>query len=364
MTEEAPVRQAHELPPLVSAVEVRKAYQFRARQRLVAVDKVSLTIAKGESLGVVGESGSGKTTLARCLIRLIEATSGQILFDGTDLAHASSAQLRRLRRRFQIVFQDPYDSLNPRWKASQTLEEPLKLLTGMSPTERRQRVGELLSLVRLDDRFRDRYPHQLSGGQQQRVGIARALATNPDLVVLDEPTSALDALVRIEILDLLNALRERLNLTYLYISHDIESVRRVCTRIAVMYLGQVVESGPAATVISNPVHPYTRALMSAVLGARTEVRRSRRRLEGELPSPLNPPSGCRFHTRCPIAVPTCSQTEQRLNRSGTGSPRGLRPHHRGGGDRLARRVGWGRGVGRRSRGVTHQSPLLARTQWP
>lgn len=299
--------------PLLSAVDVRKVYVLRERRRsLVAIDNVTLEIRRGESLGVVGESGSGKTTLARCLLRLIDVTSGQVLFDGVDLVRSSPTDLRRLRRRFQIVFQDPYDSLNPRWKVSKTLEEPLRLLTEMPAPRRQARVRELLSLVRLGDPFLDRYPHQLSGGQQQRVSIARALATEPDLVVLDEPTSALDALVRVEILELLNALRQQLNLTYLYISHDIDSVRRVCNRIGVMYLGSLVETGTAREIIADPQHPYTKALMSAVLETHVDARANRRRLEGEPPSAVEPPSGCRFHTRCPIAVDACSETEQVL----------------------------------------------------
>jgi oligopeptide/dipeptide ABC transporter ATP-binding protein len=298
---------------LVDARDLRKVYRSRRRRRaLVAVDDVDLTIRKGESLGIVGESGSGKTTLARCLLRLDDASEGSIVFDGIDLRRSSGGDLRRLRRRFQVVFQDPYESLDPRWTVARTVEEPLRLLTDLSADQRRTRVDELLGLVRLGDRFRDRYPHQLSGGQQQRVGIARALATSPDLLVLDEPTSALDALVRVGILDLLNALRRELDLTYLYISHDIGSVRRVCDRIAVMYLGKIVETGSAGDVIGHPVHPYTRALMSAVLRPSIEGRIARRRLEGELPSPLDPPSGCRFHTRCPVAVDACSSIEQQL----------------------------------------------------
>jgi oligopeptide/dipeptide ABC transporter ATP-binding protein len=313
MSAASELREEGQGGPLVSVVDLRKTFAVRGhRAPLVAVDDVTLSIARGESLGIVGESGSGKTTLARCLLRLVDATSGKVFFDGLDLSQASSVQLRRLRRRFQVVFQDPYDSLDPRWTVSRIVEEPLQVLTEMSQGERRSRVRELLSLARLGDQFLGRYPHQLSGGQAQRVGIARAIATNPDLVVLDEPTSALDALVRIEILDLLNSLRARLNLTYLYISHDIGSVRRVCDRIAVMYLGTIVEQGPAAAVVADPVHPYTRALMSAVLESRPAERQTRRRLRGELPSPLDPPSGCRFHTRCPIAVPACAETEQRL----------------------------------------------------
>jgi oligopeptide/dipeptide ABC transporter ATP-binding protein len=266
----------------------------------------------------VGESGSGKTTLARCLVRLINPTSGRVQFQGTDVTSASGAELRRLRQGFQIIFQDPYDALDPRWRINRSIEEPLRLLTNLRPTERHERVQELLTLVRLGSKLGERYPHQLSGGQQQRAGIARALATSPSLVVLDEPTSALDALVRVQILELLNALRRELHLTYVYISHDIGSVRRVCDRIAVMYLGRIVEDGPTQKVISDPQHPYTKALMSAVLEPRMDTRRTRNRLEGEIPSATRMPSGCVLHTRCPVAVEDCAVTEQRLIEVHTG----------------------------------------------
>jgi oligopeptide/dipeptide ABC transporter ATP-binding protein len=305
--------------PLVDLKNVRKTFEHRgSRAPIVAVDGVSLEIERGESVGIVGESGSGKTTLARCLVRLTEPTSGSVTFDGVDITAMTDQRLRQIRKRFQIVFQDPYDSLDPRWTARRTIEEPLILLGGMTAEQRRERVRELLSLVRLGDRFLDRYPHHLSGGQQQRVGIARALATNPDLVVLDEPTSALDALVRIEILELLNALRERLRLTYVYISHDIGSVRLVCDRIAVMYLGKIVEDGSARAVIADPQHPYTRALMSAVLEPHPGGRSTRSRLPGEPPSLLGRTTGCPLHTRCPIALAECALVDQELLESEPG----------------------------------------------
>jgi len=304
---------------VVQAVGVRKEFpRHRGSGTIVAVNDVTLIAQRGESLGIVGESGSGKTTLARCLVRLIEPTSGRILIHGDDVTTASGSPLRRLRRKFQMVFQDPYDSLDPRWNVERSVEEPLRLLTEMRPAERRKRVQDLLGLVRLGGNLGKRYPHQLSGGQQQRAGIARALATNPSLIVLDEPTSALDALVRIEILELLNELRRELQLTYIYISHDIGSVLKVCDRIAVMYLGRIVELGSAHEVVSNPMHPYTMALMSSILESRVDARPIRNRLEGEIPSAERIPSGCVLHTRCPVAIADCSTTEQQLIEVGPG----------------------------------------------
>jgi peptide/nickel transport system ATP-binding protein len=306
------IRADERAQALIEAVEIKKEFPQQRGAAIVAVDDVTLSVRRGESLGIVGESGSGKTTLARCIVRLIDPTSGRVQIQGADITNTSGADLRRLRRGFQMIFQDPYDSLDPRWRIDRSIEEPLKLLTDLRPTERRVRVQELLSLVRLGPRFGERYPHQLSGGQQQRAGIARALATSPSLVVLDEPTSALDALVKVEILELLNALRRELQLTYVYISHDIGSVRQVCDRIAVMYLGRIVEDGPTQQIVSDPQHPYTKALMSAVLEPRVDARPARNRLEGEIPSATRLPSGCVLHTRCPVAVEDCATTEQRL----------------------------------------------------
>jgi oligopeptide/dipeptide ABC transporter ATP-binding protein len=301
-----------EVDPLVDMNDVRKTFTHRGRSPIVAVDRVTISLGRGESLGIVGESGSGKTTLARCLVRLVEPTDGQIRFDGIDISRLSDKKLRSVRRRFQIVFQDPYDSLDPRWTVRRTLEEPLVLLGQLDARARKARVSELLSLVRLGDRFADRYPHQLSGGQQQRVGIARALASDPELIVLDEPTSALDALVRVEILDLLNSLRQRLGLTYMYISHDIGSVRQVCDRVAVMYLGRIVEDGPTEAIVGAPRHPYTKALMSAVLQPHPGGRTTRARLSGEPPSLLTERRGCPLYARCPIGLPECASTDQQL----------------------------------------------------
>jgi len=299
--------------PLVAGFDIRKEFSGRGRRdRITAVDGVTIHIRAGESLGVVGESGSGKTTLARCLILLTSPTSGSIVFEDRELTGLTRGELRPFRRRFQMVFQDPYDSLNPRWTVERSIEEPLLIDAGLTPPDRRERVSELLGLVQLDDRFRRRYPHQLSGGQQQRVGIARALATNPKLLVLDEPTSALDALVRVEILRLLNDLRAELGLTYLYISHDLGSVRTVCDRISVMYLGRIVEEAPTEAIFSDPQHPYTRTLMSSVLAADLDTGRARVKLAGEAPSPSALPPGCHLHPRCPIAIQRCASVEQDL----------------------------------------------------
>jgi oligopeptide transport system ATP-binding protein len=300
--------------PVVEVRGLTKHFRSRRANEIVrAVDDVSFTVRGGESLGIVGESGSGKTTLARCITRLTRPTAGQVLLHGDDLASLSRREIRRLRSQVQMVFQDPFGSLNPRWTVGTTLEEPLSLNTELPAAERGDRIQELMSLVRLDPALLGRYPHQLSGGQQQRAGIARALATRPTLLVLDEPTSALDMLARRGILDLIAGLRRDLGLTCLFISHDLSAVRAVCDRIAVMYLGRVVEDGPADRVLRHPQHPYTRALISAELEPRVEGRRRRAKLRGEPPSPVSPPAGCRLHPRCPVAVPECALTEQRLD---------------------------------------------------
>ena len=242
------------------------------------------------------------------------------MVDGVELTTLSEHELRAYRRHMQMVFQNPYDSLNPRWKIKDILEEPLILQIRMTDPDRRKRIAELCHLVRLDERLLDRYPHQLSGGQQQRVGIARSLATHPDFVVLDEPTSALDTITRVEILDLLNRLRRELGLTYLFISHDLSAVRRVCDQISVMYLGQIVEQLPTEALFCAPCHPYTRSLLSAILEPRVGGKAERLRLHGEPPSPIAPPSGCRLHPRCPVAMAECAREIQVL--------REVEPNHR------------------------------------
>ncbi|MDX2104399.1 MAG: dipeptide ABC transporter ATP-binding protein [Alphaproteobacteria bacterium] len=288
---------------------VRKGWLIeREVGRVRAVDGVSFTIQRGETLALVGESGCGKSTTGRLVLRLIEPTSGEVRLDGEVLADLSGEALRRLRRRMQIVFQDPYASLNPRLTVGDTIAEPL-LLHGVGSTaaERRLKVAELLGLVGLRAEHARRYPHEFSGGQRQRVGIARALAAGPDLIVADEPVSALDLSIRAQVVNLLADLRQRLGLSYLFISHDLAVVRHLADRTAVMYLGRIVELAETAQLFARPRHPYTRALLSAALPPQPGRQRPPVALEGDVPSPLNPPSGCAFHPRCPLADARCRQ---------------------------------------------------------
>lgn len=293
---------ALEVHGLVKRFEVRER---GVRRELTAVDGVDLTVRPGRTVAIVGESGSGKSTLARCVARLVEPTHGRIVLDGTDLTELPRRSLWKAYRQLQMVFQDPMTSLNPRMTAAQTIEEPLRLHTERTRAERAAEVERLLIEVRMDPALGSRYPRQLSGGQRQRVSIARALAVDPSYLLLDEPTSALDMSVRGQVLDLLSRLRDDRQLGYLLISHDLGSVRRMADEVLVMYLGSVVESGPAEAVFSDPQHPYTRALLSAAMSAEYGVRTERVRLSGETPSPIALPGGCRLAGRCPIAEPQC-----------------------------------------------------------
>jgi peptide/nickel transport system ATP-binding protein len=298
--------------PMLDVRDLTKQFHVGRGRNLTALDHVDLTVSPGETLGLVGESGSGKSTLARCVVQLVKPLGGEVMLDGLNLVGRGTVELARRYRDVQMVFQDPNSSLNPRMSVRQILAEPLKLHLKAGRRQRDERVAELVELVGLGPEHLDRYPHELSGGQRQRIGIARAVAVEPKLVILDEPTSSLDVSVRGQILDLLKGLQERMNLAYLFISHDLHVVRSVAHRVAVMYLGEIVESGPTEAVFGAPVHPYTRALMSAapepVWGHRTE----RVRLGGEIPSPINLADECRLVGRCPQAQAACRQSHPGL----------------------------------------------------
>ncbi|WP_119392138.1 ABC transporter ATP-binding protein [Taklimakanibacter lacteus] len=274
-----------------------------------AVDNVSLRIMPGETVGLVGESGCGKSTLGRCMTRLYDVTEGELYFEGQDITSKSLRQMRPLRRRMQMVFQDPYASLNPRRRVRDLVAEPLRVHTRLSEAAIRERVGNLLEVVGLLPDHMDRFPHEFSGGQRQRIGIARAVALEPSLIVADEPVSALDVSVQAQIVNLLADLQERLSLTYVFIAHDLSVVRQVSTRIAVMYLGSIVELGKASDIFAKPSHPYTQALISAVPQPDLKKAGERKRivLTGDVPSPIDPPQGCRFHPRCMYATDKCKQ---------------------------------------------------------
>ncbi len=306
---------------LVNVRQLVKHFPVEGSDDVVrAVDDVSFEILRGETLGLVGESGCGKSTVGRCLLRLIEPTTGQIDFDGRNVLSLNRNDLRELRREMQIVFQDPYASLNPRMRVGDIVGEPLVIHKIGTKNERGERVGELLRRVGLDPDYRKRYPHEFSGGQRQRIGVARTLALNPKLIVADEPVSALDVSVQAQVVNLLQDLQKEFGLTYLFISHGLAVVEHISTRVAVMYLGRIVEIAGAADLYLRPLHPYTQALLSAIPVPDPKRKRERIVLQGDVPTPINPPSGCRFRTRCPIAIDECARIDPEL--------RELSPGHR------------------------------------
>ena len=282
----------------------------KAIAHVKAVDDVSFEIKKGETLGLVGESGCGKTTTGRCILQLERPTAGEIIFEGVNLNELDKRALSPVRQKIQVIFQDPYSSLNPRLKIGEIIGEPM-MVHGIEPNadNRARRVAELLSICGLNPKFADRYPHEMSGGQRQRVGIARALALNPEFIICDEAVSALDVSIQAQIINLLEDLRDEFGLTYLFIAHDLSVVHHLCDRVAVMYLGKLVELADSDELFDNPIHPYTKALLSAVPvpDPSAEKQRQHQVLQGEVPSPMNPPSGCVFHPRCPLAVDSCRE---------------------------------------------------------
>ena len=309
----SPTTSAESSSSLVTVRDLVKHFPVEGSDDVVrAVDGVSFEIFAGETLGLVGESGCGKSTVGRCLLRLIEPTSGQITFENVDLLSLGNKELRAMRREMQIIFQDPYASLNPRMKVGDIVGEPLVIHNEGSKGDRRDRVASLLSRVGLDPGYMNRYPHEFSGGQRQRIGVARTLALNPKLIIADEPVSALDVSVQAQVVNLLQDLQEEFKLTYLFISHGLAVVEHISSRVAVMYLGRIVEIARAADLYAQPLHPYTQALLSAIPIPDPKQKRNRIVLQGDVPTPINPPSGCRFRTRCPLAIEECGQIDPEL----------------------------------------------------
>ncbi|MBI4249053.1 MAG: dipeptide ABC transporter ATP-binding protein [Elusimicrobia bacterium] len=312
--------KSSEIKPLLEVRDVRKHFSLaggffeRDKARVTAVDGVSFEVRPGETLGIVGESGCGKTTLGRLILGLEAPSSGEVIFEGSDIHRIASAELRKLRRHMQIIFQDPFSSLNPRMTIEQIVAEPLEIHGVLDGSDRLRKVAELLDRVGLPQSACRRYPHEFSGGQRQRVGIARAIALNPRLIIADEPVSALDVSIQAQVINLLGKLQRELGLTYIFIAHDLAVVKHVSTRIAVMYLGKIVEIAGTDEIFSNPQHPYTEALLSAVPipDPNIEGRRKRILLQGDVPSPIRIPPGCRFHTRCNYAQPSCSTQSPEL----------------------------------------------------
>ena len=287
---------------------VKSGFLNKDRRSVKAVDGINLSVKQAQILGIVGESGCGKSTLGRSILRLIEPTSGEVIFEGTNICGLKKEEMRLKRREMQIVFQDPGASLNPRLTVGEIIGEPLEVFHICEGKEKEERIYKLMDLVGINRAYINRFPHEFSGGQRQRLGIARALAVNPKLIICDEPVSALDVSIRAQVLNLIKELKDKLNLTYIFISHDLSVVHHICDRVAVMYLGRVVEIADKKQIYENPVHPYTKALLSAIPMPDPEVKRERIILQGDVPNPADPPSGCHFHKRCPYAKKECSET--------------------------------------------------------
>ncbi|MGC8658983.1 MAG: ABC transporter ATP-binding protein [Desulfomonilaceae bacterium] len=313
-----PYSELLRLEKVFKSFQASRSFFQGGRIAIRAVDGVSLVINRGETLGLVGESGCGKTTLGRLILRLEQLDSGSVWFEGQDVAKLSAREMKSVRRKMQVIFQDPYSSLNPRRTVKSAIIEPLTIHDIGSRSDRIRRVTQLMEEVGLRPEFADRYPHEFSGGQRQRIGIARALALNPSLIIADEPVSALDVSIRAQVLNLMEDLQEKYELTYLFVSHDLSVVEHISDRVAVMYLGKIVEIGPRRDIYKTPLHPYTEALLSAAPIPDPKIKRHRIVLQGDVPSPANPPSGCRFHTRCWLKIKICSELSPALNDVGNG----------------------------------------------
>lgn len=297
---------------------VKKSLLGKGTQKIKAVDGVNFSIFEGETFGIVGESGCGKSTTGKSVLRLIESTSGEVLFQGQDILKAPKKQMKKIYRDMQLIFQDPYASLNPRKTVGQLIEEPLKIQSNLPAKEREQKVHEFLDIVGLHPYHANRYPHEFSGGQRQRIGIARALILNPKLVIADEPVSALDVSIQSQVLNLLRRLQREFKLTYLFISHDLNVIKHISDRIGVMYLGKIIESADKNSLYDEPLHPYTQALFSAIPTINSSQKRERIVLEGDVPSPANPPTGCSFYPRCFARMPICKEIEPQMEKVGEG----------------------------------------------
>jgi oligopeptide/dipeptide ABC transporter ATP-binding protein len=297
---------------LSKSFPIKKGFLSRRFDYLQAVSNISFSVFEGETLALVGESGCGKSTTRKLLLNLLEADAGKVLYKGVNIFDLPAKEMRELRKKLQVVFQDPYASLDPKWRIGKIIGEPLRIHNIGSANERRERVQELLSLVGINPNYYDRYPHEFSGGQRQRIGIARALALNPEVIIADEPVSALDVSIQAQVLNMFKKLQVKLGLTYVFISHDLSVVKHISDRVGVMYLGEIVEIAPTKELYNNPKHPYTKALMSSIPLPDPSKRKELKLLEGEVPSPINPPSGCRFHPRCEFVTEEC-KTNKPIN---------------------------------------------------